>query len=97
VVVCGWRLDAGLRLDVALSGSFLSLEHGGRQMLGSRSRGLLDLKHAKGAKVGYREMVDLKVTRTRRMVIKCTKISPLPGGLFIGAVRGSDNNVRMPS
>jgi hypothetical protein len=32
--VCGQRLDAGLRLDVALLGSFLSLEYDGRQMLG---------------------------------------------------------------
>jgi hypothetical protein len=41
----GWKLGVDLRLDgsvgwfiaVALSGSFLSLEHGGRQILGLNS------------------------------------------------------------
>jgi hypothetical protein len=37
-------VDVGWSL-VASSGSFSSLEHGGHQMLGSSSRGLLDPEH----------------------------------------------------
>jgi hypothetical protein len=52
-VVEGWKLGVGIRLDggvgwfieVALSRSSSSLEHGGRQMLGLNSRGLSSPKH----------------------------------------------------
>jgi hypothetical protein len=49
----GWRLGVGLRLDggvgwfieVALTRLSLSLEHGGRQMLGPNSQRLSSPKH----------------------------------------------------
>jgi hypothetical protein len=53
----GWRLEVGIHLgggvgwfiEVALSRSFLSLIHGGRQMLGLNSQGLSSPKY-EGAK-----------------------------------------------
>jgi hypothetical protein len=70
VCVVGWGclrlgVDVGSSSLVACLGLFLGLEHGGRQMLGSISRGLLDPKHEKDTKLDYQEMVDPKVTRTR--------------------------------
>jgi hypothetical protein len=60
----GWRLGVSLRLGVdvgwffsmALSGLSLGLDHGGHQMLGSSSRGLVDPKHGKNAKVGEQKL-----------------------------------------
>jgi hypothetical protein len=43
---------------MALSGLFSGLEHGGRQMWGSNTQGLLDPKHGKDVKVDYLKMVD---------------------------------------
>jgi hypothetical protein len=45
-------------------------------VLGSRSRGLLDPEHGKDVKVGYRKMVDLKVTRTQQIVINALGSPP---------------------
>jgi hypothetical protein len=55
-----WILVVGLRLDANISWFFLvassglpsGLEHGGHQMLGSNSRGLLDLEHGGKCKGG---------------------------------------------
>jgi hypothetical protein len=46
--------DVGWFILVASSGLPLGLNHGGRQMLGSNSHGLLDPEHWKNVKVGYR-------------------------------------------
>jgi hypothetical protein len=73
---------------MASSGLFLSFGHGDHQMLGSNSQRLLDPEHGKNAKVSI----------TRWTVINALDSSPRgggsPGGLFIGAVRGSGNNVQ---
>jgi hypothetical protein len=53
-------------------------------VLGSRSRGLLDLEHGKDAKVGYQEMADLEVTNLK-MVINALGSLPwgIPGGGYL--------------
>jgi hypothetical protein len=60
ILTMGLRLDANVVwfFSVASSGLSSGSEHGGRQMLGSDSRVLLDPKHEENEKVGQRTLDD---------------------------------------
>jgi hypothetical protein len=83
------RLDAdvGRLFLVTSSGLFSSFGHGGRQMLGSNTQRLLDPKHRKKCEGINHSMDGNKFTRFLPCGI------PM-GGLFIGVVRVSGNNVQ---
>jgi hypothetical protein len=78
---CG---DVFLFFTGASSGLFSVLEHGGRQMLGSNSRELLNLKHGKNAKVG-RQKVGSECVNNSVSSNKCTGFLPWgnPQGVYL--------------
>jgi hypothetical protein len=94
-------LDGGIGwfILVALSGSFSGLTHGGCQMLRSSNRRLSGPEHKWGKCEGIgqlcTEAMEMKASRALRDCNECLIFLPRKSlrGLFIGMVRGADNNI----